>query len=63
MYNHEEKLLIAAYQDSTIRIYDESDAEESVILKVLSGAHRDSEITSIAYSSKISTKNNNSYLN
>lgn len=41
MYSHEEKLLIAAYQDSTIRIYDESDAEESVLIKVLSGGHKE----------------------
>lgn len=45
MYNTEEKLLIACYSDSTIRIYDESDAEESILMKVLSGAHKDSEIT------------------
>lgn len=45
MYNTEEKLLIACYSDSTIRIYDESDAEESILMKVLSGAHRDAEIS------------------
>lgn len=44
IYHHEEKLLIAAYSDSTIRIYDEGDAEESVLLKVLSGGHKECEI-------------------
>ena len=29
MYIAKEKLLVAAYWDSTIRIYDEGDAEES----------------------------------
>jgi hypothetical protein len=35
--------------DSTIRIYDESNPEsnQSELLKVLSGGHRDSEITAI----------------
>ena len=35
IYLAEEKLLIASYWDSTIRIYDEEDSEESVLLKVL----------------------------
>ncbi|KRW99211.1 WD40-repeat-containing domain [Pseudocohnilembus persalinus] len=52
MYNTEEKLLIACYSDSTIRIYDESDAEESILMKVLSGAHRDAEISQIGFSTK-----------
>ena len=34
IYLSEEKLLIASYWDSTIRIYDEEDSEESVLLKV-----------------------------
>lgn len=45
--------MIATYQDSTIRIYDEADAEESVLLKVLSGAHREAEISQITYSQKM----------
>ncbi len=45
IYIAEEKLLLAAYGgDSTIRIYDESDSEESVLMKVLSGAHAETEI-------------------
>jgi WD40 repeat protein len=52
IYISEENLLIASYSDATIRIYDEEDAEESVLLKVLSGAHRDSEIISLNYSPK-----------
>jgi WD40 repeat protein len=52
IYINEEKLLIASYWDSTIRIYDEAESEESVLLKVLSGAHKDSEIISLTYSSK-----------
>lgn len=39
MFLQEEKLLICAFQDSTIRIYDEADPEESVLLKVLCGGH------------------------
>lgn len=34
------KLLVAACMDSTIRIYDEAEQEESVLLKVLSGGHK-----------------------
>ncbi|EAR91938.2 WD domain, G-beta repeat protein (macronuclear) [Tetrahymena thermophila SB210] len=52
IYINEEKLLIASYWDSTIRIYDESESEESVLIKVLSGAHKDSEIISLSYSAK-----------
>lgn len=52
IYINEEKLLIASYWDSTIRIYDESESEESVLLKVLSGAHKDSEIITLSYSAK-----------
>ncbi len=44
IYIAEEKLLIAAYWDSTVRIYDESDSEESILMKVLSGAHAETEI-------------------
>lgn len=50
MFLHEEKLLISASQDSTVRIYDESDPEESVLLKVLCGGHNNAEILSMAYS-------------
>lgn len=54
LYLTEEKLLIAAYYDSTIRIYDEEESEESVLLKVMTGAHKDTEITSLVYSEKFS---------
>jgi WD40 repeat protein len=54
IYNHEEKLLIAAYSDSTIRIYDEDDAEESTLLKVLSGGHKEASIQVLAYSARLS---------
>lgn len=46
----EEKILISASQDSTIRIYDEADPEESVLLKVLCGANQNTEITVLVYS-------------
>lgn len=46
----EEKLLITASHDSTIRIYDESDPEESSLIKVLCGGNHGGEITVIAYS-------------
>lgn len=48
LYLNEEKLLISACFDSTIKIYDEYEPEESVLLKVLSGCH-DAEIHSLAY--------------
>ena len=54
MYIAKEKLLVASYWDSTIRIYDEGDAEESYLLKVLSGGHKESEIQCFNYSSKMS---------
>ena len=54
MYIAKEKLLVASYWDSTIRIYDEGDAEESQLLKVLSGGHKESEIQCFNYSSKMS---------
>lgn len=50
IFLHEEKLLVSASQDSTIRIYDETDPEESVLLKVFCGGHQNSEILSMAYS-------------
>ena len=54
IYIMEEKLLICSYWDSTIRIYDESESEESSLLKVLCGGHDDSEILVMAYSQKLS---------
>ena len=35
----EEKLLISASLDSMIRIYDESDPEDSTLIKVLCGGN------------------------
>ncbi|EGR34916.1 hypothetical protein IMG5_000130 [Ichthyophthirius multifiliis] len=52
IYIHEEKLLICSYSDSTIRIYDESESEESILIKVLTGGHMNAEIVSLVYSSK-----------
>lgn len=54
IYLREERLLIMASWDSTIRIYDESEPEESVLLRVFSGGHMESEILSLAYSSHLS---------
>jgi len=54
IYLREERLLICASWDSTIRIYDESEPEESVLLRVFSGGHLESEILSLAYSSHLS---------
>ena len=54
IYLREERLLISASWDSTIRIYDESEPEESVLLRVFSGGHMESEILSLAYSSHLS---------
>lgn len=39
VFLHEEKLLISTSLDSTIRIYDETDPEESILLKVICGGH------------------------
>ena len=47
----EEKILISASLDSLIRIYDESDPEDSVLIKVLCGGNQGSEISCIRYSS------------
>lgn len=54
IYLREERLLITASWDSTIRIYDESEPEESILLRVFSGGHLESEILSLAYSSHLS---------
>lgn len=54
IYLREERLLISASWDSTIRIYDESEPEESVLLRVFSGGHMESEILSLAYSNHLS---------
>jgi len=54
IYLREERLLISASWDSTIRIYDESEPEESVLLRVFSGGHLESEILALAYSSHLS---------
>ena len=54
IFLHEEKLLISASQDSTIRIYDEADPEESTLLKVLCGGKQNSEIIALAYSQQLS---------
>ncbi|EGR31709.1 hypothetical protein IMG5_103530, partial [Ichthyophthirius multifiliis] len=52
IFIHEENLLVASFFDSTIRIYDESEADQSELVKVLSGGHSDSEILVLSYSSK-----------
>jgi hypothetical protein len=49
IYITEEKLLISAYSDSTIRIYDESEGEESTLIKVFCGGHNDLEIYAVEY--------------
>ena len=50
IYLNDEKLLITASWDSTIRIYDESEADESILLRIMSGGHRDSDINTMTYS-------------
>lgn len=53
LYLNDEKVLITASWDSTIKIYDESESDESTLLRVMSGAHRDSDINAMAYSSHL----------
>ena len=53
IYLHEEKLLINASWDSTIKIYNENDEQESVLLRIMSGGHKDSDINALAYSSNL----------
>jgi len=53
IYLTDEKLLITASWDSTIRIYDESEADESTLLRIMSGAHKDSDINAMTYSSHL----------
>jgi len=49
-YLSEDKLLLVASSDSTIRMYDENDADSSELIKVLSGGHNESEILSLEVS-------------
>ena len=43
-------MLISSCWDSTIRIYDESESEESQLVRVIFGGHNDVEIINIAFS-------------
>ncbi len=49
LFFHKRSLLVTGLSDSTIRIYDESnpDSNQSELLKVLSGGHRDSDVTAV----------------
>jgi len=49
-YLNEDKLLLVASSDSTIRMYDENDADSSELIKVLSGGHNGSEILTLEVS-------------
>lgn len=49
IFIEEYKLLVVSYTDSTLRIYNEEDSEESTLLKVLSGGHCESEITCTSF--------------
>jgi hypothetical protein len=40
VYLREERLLITGSWDSTIRIYDEGEPEESVLLRIFTGGHQ-----------------------
>jgi hypothetical protein len=51
LYLQDEKLLIFGTLDSVIKIYDEIDSEESQLLRVIIGGHKESEICALAYSS------------
>ena len=53
-YQSSEKLLITSSWDSTIRIYDEGEPDESNLLRVLSGGHQDAEIIAMTYSEHLS---------
>lgn len=46
----QENVLICGTKNSVIKIYDESNADHSQLLRVFLGAHEDSEISSLAYS-------------
>ena len=39
LYLYEEKLLVTGSTDSVIRVYDESEPEESILLKLMIGGH------------------------
>ncbi len=54
IYSNEEKLLISSSWDSTIKIYDETDPQESQLLRIMSGGHLDSDIAALDYSSHLS---------
>jgi len=53
IYVPDEKLLISSSWDSTIRIYDESEPDESMLLRIMSGAHKDSDIIVMDYSAHL----------
>lgn len=50
----DDKLLIACSWDSSIRVYDQSDAEDSPMLRLMTGGHQGADITCLAYSSHFS---------
>lgn len=54
IYSNEEKLLISSSWDSTIKIYDETDPQESQLLRIMSGGHLESDIGALDYSSHLS---------
>ena len=50
----DDKLLIGCSWDSTIRIYDQSDAEDSPMLRLMTGGHQGADITCLTYSAHFS---------
>ena len=53
IYLEEEKLLITASWDSTIKIYNENDDQETVLIRIMSGGHKDSDISALAFSNNL----------
>lgn len=51
---NEDKLLLVASWDSSIRVYDQIDPEQAPRLRLMTGGHQESDITCMAYSSHLS---------
>lgn len=52
LYVQDYNVLICGTKDSSIKIYDESNAEESELLRFFIGGHNESEITALAFNSE-----------
>ena len=52
LFIEEENVLIVGTKNSLIKIYDESNADHSKLIRILMGANQESEITALAYNKR-----------